>query len=420
MSRPTPADLATRLNRRPGRRLASGLARIAGRLAGGEGSSRLPPPLARRLRAFARRTPPLIVDAPPIPRPDGRRVLLVSNDLSRSGAPNLLVEIARMLSAQGAAVTVASPQDGPLRDRLVSEGVAVIVHGALLDERSPLLEALVPALDTVLCNTVVTEPAVSRLATRLPLVWYVHEVSLLAERLAGDPATRRALALPSRLWAGSELPAAILRSVRRDVEVVPYGLEPITGGTARAVAADRPLRIVAPASIEFRKGQDLLVAAVERLTQTERQAIRVAIYGRTLDATFGEALRGRAATLPEVSIHDALDDTRYRAMLLESDAVILPSRDDTLPLVSLDALGAGRVLICTSTTGTAAYLEDGVSGFVAPEPTPAAIAATLARAIAQAREWPAIAQAGRNVFDGVFSKAVFAGRLHDTLEAIAC
>jgi glycosyltransferase involved in cell wall biosynthesis len=105
----------------------------------------------------------------------------------------------------------------------------------------------------------------------------------------------------------------------------------------------------------------------------------------------------------------------YRAAMLACDAVCVPSRDDTLPLVSLDALGAGRVLMCTATTGTAAYLADGTSGFVAAAPDADAIAAMLARAVADRARWEEIAADGRAVFDRAFGQAPFLAILDDAV-----
>ena len=418
MDRRTPAGIATALDHRLTRRLARGAAGFVERLLEHDTMRRMPYAITARLRRLAHRAPPRIrVHGPGA---TGRQLLLVGHDLSRSGAPQLLLEIARLLVADGAAVTLATPEDGPLREPLVAAGVTVVIDPLLLRRPERLLPELAGAVDAALCNTFVTAPAVAVLAPGLPVIWYVHEVSALAERLTADASLRDTLALPARLWAGSELSATLLRKARADVEVVPYGLDPIaTRKDARPVAKERPVRLAVLASIEPRKGQDLLLAAIEHLSDAERGLLEVAIHGRTLDTAFGNALHTRAETLSVVSVDGALDTDGYRAAVLACDAVVVPSRDDTLPLVSLDALGAGRLLICTRTTGTAAYLENGISGFVAPEPTAAAIAATLAEAIARVDDWPTIAAAGRAVFARSFSKDVFAARLRDTLATIA-
>jgi glycosyltransferase involved in cell wall biosynthesis len=97
--------------------------------------------------------------------------------------------------------------------------------------------------------------------------------------------------------------------------------------------------------------------------------------------------------------------------MAEADIVLVPSRDDTLPLVSLNALAAGKVLVCSRETGTSEYLESAVSGYVLAENTPAGIAATLSALLENPEMWPEIGRAARQVFDMRFSRSQFEARL---------
>src|SRR5438552_2932154 len=58
-------------------------------------------------------------------------ILILSHDLSESGAPRAAYDIARTLSAGGHFVVVASPIDGPYRERLRAVGVNVIIDQRL-------------------------------------------------------------------------------------------------------------------------------------------------------------------------------------------------------------------------------------------------------------------------------------------------
>ncbi len=416
----TAASIATSLDRAPSRVARREIARLARGLAG---SWRLPGRADRRLRRLAERAPPRIAvfGLSPVGQP---RALLVSNDLSASGAPKLLHDIALMLIERGWSVTVLSPLNGAFREPLVAAGASVIIDPALEVDRSiergasPLLARLAGAAEMLICNTIDTFPAVQVLAGKVPTLWYIHEVSLLRHRLATAPGMAQALAAPRLLWAGSELPAAILREVREDVAVVPYGLDPLDDADAEVGEADGPLRIAIFGSYEPRKGQDLAVAAMASLASPVRAQISLTMYGRVLFPDFHAELARAAAPFPEITVAGELGPDAYRQAVLELDAVLVSSRDDTLPLVSLDALGAGRVLMCTATTGTSAALRPGESGFIADAPTAEAIAAMLTEAVARRRDWPAVGEAGRGVFASVFSKAAFAERLNKATAAL--
>lgn len=420
MVRRTPADLAIALERRAARRLICAVARVAERLADRESPGRLRHALRWRLREWISQVRPITVHRGAGRPTEGRQLLLVSNDLSRSGAPQLVVEMAQLLTEGGASVTVVSPTDGPQRAVLTEAGVTVIIAASIEQTGSTLIGKFIPILDAAICNTIATAPAVATLAQAVPTIWYVHEVSLLEEMLAADTSLDRTLRSPARVWAGSELPAALLRPYRPDVAVVPYGINRLATDDipVRIIATDRPLRLVVLASIETRKGQDLLLDALAMLPSDIKEQLQVTIHGRVLEPDFGDALRDRAAMLANVTIRGALDRDGYRAAMLAADAIVIPSRDDTLPLTSLDALGSGRVLICTATTGTAHYLTSGVDGFIAAAPTAAAIATTLIQAVGRAGDWPAIAAAGQVMFVDCFSRGAFAARINAELDAI--
>lgn len=384
------------------------------------GSYRVRTALARGLggwRGYVERDGPFSVsDAGPPWTPGRRRALLVTHDLSASGGPRLLAEIASILSDAGWRVTVLSPEDGPARGEFTRRNAAVVVDPTVLSSDSPLLTRLARRSEFALCNTVVTADAVRALSALVPTLWYLHEVSLLEDMIDRDAGAGAgavgALRAAERVFAGSELSASIARRHRPDVRVLPYGVDPIpTPPGSAAEGASPAVRLAVFGSVEPRKGQDLAVGALAALDDAERDSVRLSLFGRVLDRPFADGVRAVSGFLPEVAWGGELDAEAYRAAMIATDAVLVSSRDDTLPLVSLDALGAGKVLMCTPTTGTSAWLRDGENGFVAEAATADAIAAMLARALARRADWPTIAREGRVLFADAFSKDAFAARI---------
>ena len=98
--------------------------------------------------------------------------------------------------------------------------------------------------------------------------------------------------------------------------------------------------------------------------------------------------------------------------------MLCPSRNDTLPLVSLNALAEGKILICSKETGTSKYITDGVSGFVLERNHPEVIASTLERVVGHVNEWDEIGRAARRVFLENFSKEHFRRRLLAALSGV--
>jgi glycosyltransferase involved in cell wall biosynthesis len=69
---------------------------------------------------------------------------------------------------------------------------------------------------------------------------------------------------------------------------------------------------------------------------------------------------------------------RLREFYAQSDVFVIASLEEGLAMVILQALACGLPVICTSHSGGADLIEDGVNGFVVPVRDPDAIVERLA------------------------------------------
>ncbi|MDE0878700.1 MAG: glycosyltransferase family 4 protein [Sphingomonas bacterium] len=345
-------------------------------------------------------------------RPPAKHLaLLATNDLSRSGAPWVVREIADFLTSDGYDVVVVSMADGPMRDEFERLGARVLID-CYPDPRATYLRRLAAQASVAVANTVVTAALVEAWAPHVLTMWYLHEVSLL-ERMLADGTAVEALSTAQRVWAGSDMCARVAKARRSDIEVVPYGIEPLEKG-ATADAGQR-FKIGVFGSIEPRKGQDLVIAAVDLLDQASRDQIEVHLYGRVLDADFARSVAAGTKRHPNIFHHGEVDRTGYIAALRTMDAVLVSSRDDTLPLVSIDALSAERVLMLTPDVGTRSWLTDGSDAFIADETSAEGIRHLIDRAIDRRADAASIGAAARAVFDREFSQPAFRAKFREAL-----
>jgi glycosyltransferase involved in cell wall biosynthesis len=340
--------------------------------------------------------------------------LLVTHDLSRSGAPRLMLEMALMLRGDGHEVALLSPFPGPILTDVLDAGIHVIIDRDLAS--SSWLPDLAKRARLVVCNTVETRDVVRRVSPLAPVLWYLHEVSLLEERLK-EAATLDAIAATGVLWAGSALCGDIVRPVRSDVGIVPYGIEappfaPPPGGERFTVAV--------LGSIESRKGQDLAVAAMTMLPPSIRDRIQLQLFGRVLEPVFAHEVMTQVDGVA-VRYGGELDKAGVTSAMQSADAILVPSRDDTLPLVSLDTLGLGRMLLLAPTVGTTAWVTDGLDALIAPSTDARGIAELLGRAFAlwEGGEAPAMGAAARATFTKHFSIPAYRSKLNEALATLS-
>ncbi len=323
-----------------------------------------------------------------LPAPE-QRVLLISHDLSLTGAPLMLAQLSAYLRRAGYAVTVLSPVDGPLRATLTQSGATVWVEPDVLNDARVLARHLA-GRGLLLANTILTWRAVlAAKAAQVPCVWWIHESGFgetMARREAG---LARALRAADRVmfasasiagryadWVPAERARVIHNGLAWDdsptLEVAPF-IEKSRGD----------LTVVNLASLEPRKGQDVLLQSVAALPKPLRGRIRLVLLGQALNPAFQRRLdRLIAQARPaRVACLGARPRAEALAHLRAADVFVLPSRDEGLPMTLLEAMALGKAIVATTAGGIPEAVHDGVEALLVPPDDPAALTAALTRVL---------------------------------------
>jgi glycosyltransferase involved in cell wall biosynthesis len=344
----------------------------------------------------------------------GLDVLICGHDLSESGAPRAAFDVARVLRGAGHSVVLASPSDGPYRERLRNIGIEVIIDEMLLDQKRDIFD-LARKYDKVVCNTIECWPIVAQLRDVIPVYWYIHESDVLHQRVKDFPAFLPVLRGGVTVLAPSPRTANALAVYGLTAHVIEYGIDD-PADWHRASSADIGKVVIGVfGSYELRKGQDLAVAGMLCVPGELRDQAELRFFGRTLDRVFRSNLEQIAGEERSIVFFGEVDHRECLNQIAACDVVLAPSRDDSLPFVTLDALSLGKTVVCSHATGTSAYLQDGQSGLILRESTPDEIGRVLARAISDAGLRAVLGKGARAVCERTFSMRSFAKRLHAAL-----
>ncbi len=336
---------------------------------------------------------------------------IISHDLTRSGAPKVVVDMVQVLQADGYMVTVGSPYDGAYRDVLSAMGVTVIIDPLITSGHDASLD-FVRNFDLCIVNTIVGWRAVRALNDDMQVYWYTHETRLVEEFAANQPGFVEFLETAKlNVWAGSEESAAYLRRYGADPQIMEYGADDIT-----STVVELQTSISVFGTFEPRKGQDLAVLSFQLLSEEQRKNVVLKFFGRVNDEHFRRETVRLARGSHQIEFHGELNYERYREELERADIVFIPSRDDTLPLVSLDALALGKPLLLSRATGTSSYVVDGASAFVADHPETSMMAAKMAQLLGDPALRAKVAEGGRAVFARQFTRSAFRDRLIKRVE----
>jgi glycosyltransferase involved in cell wall biosynthesis len=99
-----------------------------------------------------------------------------------------------------------------------------------------------------------------------------------------------------------------------------------------------------------------------------------------------------------------------RALLDAADVFVLPSRHEGMPLALLEAMDAGLPVVATRVPGCTEVVVDGVTGLLVPPGNPPALAAAIARLLADPALRRRMGRAGRLRYLESFTSACMAAR----------
>jgi glycosyltransferase involved in cell wall biosynthesis len=344
-------------------------------------------------------------------------ILIFSHDLSESGAPRAVFDVARVLRDAGHFVVVASPSDGCYRERLCHIGVNVVIDDLLLTQHHSVLD-FARNFDKVICNTIVCWPAVAQVHQVVDTYWYVHESEAVRHFVQHVPRFAEVLDKGVPIWANSRLAARFVGMYG----IEPRIIEPAVADRAdwhatMAKTEDEKIVIGIFGTYETRKGQDLAVDAMLSLPRELRKNAELRLFGRIWDMepNFRKDLERIAQGDESIVFSGEVDHYECLRQMAACDVILIPSRDDALSFVAIDALSLGKTLVCSRTTGASEYLEHGKSALILKENTPAEIARWVARLVADPGFGQALAISAREVYESTFRPERFAEKLHAAL-----
>lgn len=302
------------------------------------------------------------------------RIVLVTHETTRSGAPRIALLVAGVLTRDGHRVQVVARSPGPLLGEFEGTTNTSLEpfrrlraalwrtfprQAAVIDTGLAALTLLKARADLVYVNSTSAGVYVRAAAwLRRPAVLHAHESGKTAEAflpragIVHDQSRATVVACSPSVRA--EL-APLLGCPEDEILLVPS--VPDTVGVARRAAEppDRPYRadelvVGCCGRVERRKGTDLWLAVAERvLAQTQGRRVRFVWVGDTD--------RGVPATAVQGIDFTGSTQNPY-PHLRRFDVATLPSRDDPFPLVVLEAMLLATPVVAFAVGGVPHQLGD--------------------------------------------------------------
>jgi len=184
---------------------------------------------------------------------------------------------------------------------------------------------------------------------------------------------------------------------------------PVPLGPVRPAEAHEPVEIVFLGNLLERKGVGDLLHAMALLPPS-LPPVRLTLAGGG-DMERYRAMAEELGLTQKVDFTGWLDQEAARRLLQATDLLVLPSYDEGLPLVILEALGCGAPVLCTPVGAIPKVLRDGTDAMFCRVGDPEDLVKRLGELIADPALRHRLSAAGQASYSERFSLAAFIDRL---------
>lgn len=353
-----------------------------------------------------------------------KNILLVTHELSRTGAPIVVLDTAKILVNNGYFVTVISLSDGPLLEDFLSVGVPVVVMPdmkAIQYFKSETchffkkmdLDLFVSNFDLTIMVTATLFNFVRRyFNSDKKIVWWIHEGSASYDFL--DAYMPKVITPNIKVLCGGEYAVLQLKSrgYQYYTKVLNYGVFDDSQKFNKKEKKTSKVRFLLAGSVGTRKGQLILLEAIKKLEAQYKENSEFIFVGEACEGDIRgieieNEIREYASKNDNVIVYASIPREELYEMYQTIDVLVLASLDDPMPVVATENFMLGNICLCSTTTGTSYYIEDSINGFVFESGNSEQLKDKIVYIIEHKDELGSIKQNGRKIYEDYFDIQIF-------------
>ncbi len=306
---------------------------------------------------------------------ENNQILLVSHEMTYTGAPQSLLGMAQILLGNGFNITVWTLNDGPFEQEFNTLGISVKKINFPQDASESFAKQLM-SFDLIIANTIFCSGFAAYAKHFSRTILYIREAGNIPQLIKDCGLCESDITEAPYLLCVSEYAASVLRER--------YGIDNITiihnftEDLLETVKKESPIEIsskeeniihfMVSGTMEPRKGQAVAAAAYRSLpVDCQKKSCLHFVGGQPeWSAFYWQNLMSsenvvQTATVTESSgifYHGNIQNRQELLRLYEQmDVILIPSEDEACSLVALEAAMLGKMILLSENTG-AKYLVD--------------------------------------------------------------
>lgn len=351
----------------------------------------------------------------------GKWIVLVFHELTRTGAPIVLLDLGIELMKMGYFVVAVAHQDDGLKADILKAGIPLVLNKNVLrpdidSEEIFAFDGLIQhASLTVICTCVLVNWIRRYNGSEHKILWWIHEASVSLHDFAG----RFPKEIQNNVWmycVGEYVQQWLLRYGKQyQAEIFNYGVHDILDVQKQATREDNKVRFVMVGTLTKRKAQDVFVNAIKLLPSKYLNKAEFIIIGKKTIEKCVSMVLDLAEKYENVKYIEELPREKIFDLYRTVDCVVCPSREDPMPVVLTEGMALEKVCICSTETGTKAFIKDGVNGFICRSNDAQDLSEKLKYIIDHKEDLRQIGKRGRKIYEEEFSMASFHKRIKEKI-----
>lgn len=289
---------------------------------------------------------------------EGKSFLLISHELTYTGAPRSLLNIARYLTEGGHRVSVWSLETGDFFEEFAKLGIDVM-YVKPHEIKSGYCELVKDKFDLVIANTVFCTEAALEFQKYIKTVLFLGEARNIKKIVSDFSMDVEKIKAVENIVCVSSYAKRALEGFldRNDISVIHNCVEDYMHKGEPFDPEKQRIRFIVSGTVEQRKAQDLAIAAYRGLAPDLKKKASLHILGKapTWSQKYFKSLKFGNGVFYRNEIQNRIELLEYYK---KTDVIIVPSRDEACSLVALEAAMLGKALIVSSHVG---------AGYVCPK-----------------------------------------------------
>lgn len=337
------------------------------------------------------------------------KILAITHQLDRTGAPIVLFKLLEILKDAGYDIEIMSMKEGELSNEAKRLGFPFSIRPRFLHDYENFIN-IAKEFDLVIVNTLAAFEAIHALKTTdISVLWWLHENDNIFEFLKDLIPDFKELPDNIRVFAVSIRVQEYLKiHYGFNADILPIPVDDIPSDHGTVLGINDKIRFVTVGTYSKVKGQDILAKSIRGISDKLIDSCEFLFCGNeeVCDPEIIESVRSLCKDYENVKMLGSLPREEVLSLIESADCLIVPSRDDPLPTVAIEAMMKETLLLCTDGCGVSLYMRDGKDGFVVPADNTKALTKAIEEIIANSACYDEIRKTGRDIYLNNYSSDV--------------